>query len=156
MTLAVERLKELLTYDETAGLFHWRVDRGNGASAGDIAGCLDKSGYYKIRVDGVLYYAHRLAFLYENGYLPPEVDHQNTEKSDTKKANLRAANRSLNNANRSVRSDSKSGIKGVYWNGRSWVARIKQHYLGSFPTSEQASAAFGAAAIAEYGEFARF
>ena len=34
--LTAERLRELLDYDATSGMFRWRINRGNGAKAGDI------------------------------------------------------------------------------------------------------------------------
>src|ERR1700761_9727377 len=103
-----DRLKELLTYDPATGIFRWLVARG-GNRVGDRAGCFDESlGYRKIRVDGKLYYAHQLAWLYVHGVFVKEIDHRNMKGDDCWIDNLRPATRGQNTANRPPRN--KLGI----------------------------------------------
>jgi hypothetical protein len=79
---------------------------------------------------------------WENRGMPSEIDHRNRDPSDNSRLNLRSCDRSHNIANRGVRADSKSGIKGVYWRklGRSWYAGIRVNgkaiHLGHFDTKE--------------------
>lgn len=106
------------------------------------------------------YAAHRLAYLYMTGAFPPEqVDHKNLIKSDNRWDNLRLATGSQNAANRPVRSQSKSGVKGV-WNVRDKFVSViningKQKYLGTFTSEDEAHSAYMDAANAHYGEYAR-
>ena len=141
------RLKELLHYDEKTGAFTWKVKKGGRAVAGQHAGTKDVRGYLVIRLDGVLYKAHRLAWLYSHGEWPEEnIDHINRDRSDNRLKNLRLANQSLNmhNANRRA---GKSGVVGVThdkWRDK-WVARIKINYrsvfLGRFNSLAEATQA---------------
>lgn len=142
MVLTCDRIKELLDYDPDTGGFRWLRTKGR-MRAGQAAGATDTYGYRVIRADGVLYKAHRLAWLYVHGCWPEGLlDHINREPGDNRIANLREATQSENmhNANR----HSKSGVPGVRWRAdRSrWVAQIRvgyrQHVLGSFPTKQEA------------------
>jgi len=132
--LTQARLKELLAYDKNTGVFTWLHRRGGKATVGRPAGARDFYGYVVIRLDGVLYKAHRLAWLYEHGDWPEQnLDHINQDKNDNRLKNLRLANQSLNmhNARRKV---TKSGIVGVTWDAarKKWCARIKIDYAGIF------------------------
>lgn len=119
-----QRLKELFEYNPDTGLFIRKIRVGN-QIAGNIAGSLKKDGYVYIKIDSKPYKAHRLAFLYMEGYMPEEVDHINRECSDNRWCNLRASNRQENNRNR--KSWSKSGYLGVYWNKNTqkWQVKVK-------------------------------
>ena len=75
MAVTQERLKELLTYNPCTGLFHWRVAR-QGSPTWKPAGCVDKlNGYRRLTVDGTVYQASRLAWLYVYGEHPQVIDH---------------------------------------------------------------------------------
>lgn len=157
--ITVQRLRELLTYDPETGVFTWRVQRSQ-CRAGQPAGTLTY-GYLHIRVEGRIYSAHRLAWLYVTGDWPRAfVDHINRDRSDNRWTNLREANKSQNNANSDVRESSRTRIKGVQTTKRGrYRSKIKvngrQHYLGTFDSEHEASQAYAEAARAAFGQFAR-
>lgn len=125
-----ERLKQLLDYDPDTGEFTWKLDRSGTVLAGSVAGTVKSSGYIDIRVDGKLYKAHRLAWLYFYGYLPEYfIDHINNNRRDNKIINLRSASKLQNSHNRLTNNSSKSKIKGLScWrsgNNFYWSARVR-------------------------------
>jgi hypothetical protein len=118
-------LKSLLTYDPETGVFTWRVSRGT-RCAGSLAGA-NSQGYIRIKLSGVQYMAHRLAWLYVNGNLPTlEIDHINRLRNDNRIENLRLATHSQNTRNANIRTDNKTGVRGVSWHkqSRSWYAYV--------------------------------
>ena len=160
--LTAARLRELLTYDPVTGIFRWRETRCGRARAGAAAGSANGDGYWHIRIDGRLYKAHRLAWLYVHGEWPAgRLDHEDNEPAHNWIANLRPATMPQNRGNSKVRSDNLTGLKGVHKarGCESWVARItqegRQKYLGSFRSPEEAHAAYAAAAVEVFGEYAR-
>lgn len=155
MEITQALLKELLHYDSETGIFTWKNcpkhDR-NGMRAGSRR----HNGYISIMVEQHAVMAHRLAFLYMTGSMPPNhVDHINLDKADNRWENLRLATKSENGAN--SRQRCKSGLKGAYYNAKCncWYSKIGKKYLGAFKTPEEANAAFLLAARENYGEFAR-
>lgn len=161
-TLTAERARELLDYFPETGEFRWKVGRG-GRASGSIAGHVDLDGYRRIRIEGALYLAHRLAWLIAHGSWPTlEIDHRNVVPGDDRIDNLREATRAQNHQNIGLRSDNTSGFKGVSFDriNRKWVARIRvpagrYKNLGRFPTPDEAHEAYIDAARDLYGEFAR-
>lgn len=162
-SLTADRLKECLNYDPATGLFtsHQWLDKRGRSCGGRIAGC-EKDGYIVIRIDYVLYRAHRLAWLYMTGAWPAgEIDHINMVRSDNRWLNLRNATQSQNNFNRKVYSRNKIGVKGVCFDAarQKYLAQIRKdgkgYHLGRFDTIEEASAAYVRAATLLHGSFAR-
>lgn len=153
MPLSAERLRELLHYDPDTGVFTWRVDKKGGVRAGDVAGCVMKSGYVSIRVDGVLYLAHRLAWLYAKGVWPiNKIDHRSRVRSENRLANLREASDVVNGQNTTPRTEFPGTFLlagGSRKLRRPWAARIMadhvRHELGYFATQEEAHEAYLAA-----------
>ena len=89
-----------------------------------------------------------------------KADHINRLSTlDNRRDNLRAATNSQNLMNQGIRSDNKTGFKGVTRFGAKWQASImaqgKWKYLGLFSTPEEASDAYYRAAKELHGEFAR-
>lgn len=161
MILTYERLFELLNYDPDSGLFI-RKTGCRGHAAGAIAGCVDRRGYVFIGIDGKLFLAHRLAFLFMTKEWPLSlVDHVDRDKGNNRWVNLRSANKSQNNANSKVQNNNTSGFKGVSWCSTThrWQAFIsidnKSKRLGRFSSAAEASAAYKNAADKYFGEFAR-
>jgi hypothetical protein len=117
------------------------------------------TGYVMLSVNGVKQYAHRLAWIYVNGPIPPGfyVDHINMVRWDNRIENLRLAKHGDNLCNSKVRRDSKTGVKGVHFDKArgKFMAMLGQRSLGRFDTLEEAKSVRTAAAIAAHGEFAR-
>ena len=157
MTVTAERLRHLLRYEPSSGLFFWKHANSPRIKVGDLAGS-ETQGYINIQIDGKLYRAHRLAWLYNTGAWPAlNLDHVNGISTDNSMENLREANQSENTAN--ARGKAKSGFKGVTaYRGR-WVASIRKNgmreHLGVFDTPEEAHCAYVDAAQRLHGEFAR-
>lgn len=158
--LTAERLREVLHYDSETGAFTWNIALSNRAPVGTAAGSKSRhTGYTSISVDGALFRAHRLAWLYMTGEWPERfVDHINGDRSDNRWCNLRAADGTLNQQNlRAARGDTHSGMLGVYRTDKKsspWRASInidgKDKHLGNFATKEDAHRAYLDAKRAEH------
>ncbi|AXC41892.1 putative homing endonuclease [Salmonella phage falkor] len=107
-----ELLKELFEYNPDTGDFIRKVSKGR-AKAGTIAGSPDKDGYIFIGINRKRYAAHRLAFLYMEGYIPDLVHHLNNIRKDNRWCNLKDATSQENNRNKVAQSN--SGYLGVSW-----------------------------------------
>lgn len=160
--ITADRLRELLSYDPGTGVFIWRVDAGHHGriKAGTVAGCVAKAtGVRSIQLDGTLYQAQRLAWLYMTGEEPPRfVSFIDGDHGNLAWVNLRLA--SQMQANRSARPRKGRTLpKGVSISRGRPVAQIwyngRCHHLGSFSTIEAAADAYAKAAREHFGEFAR-
>jgi hypothetical protein len=115
-----------------------------------------------IRFGSKVYEASRVVWFLCTGEQPPDyLDHINRDRTDNRMANLRPATASQNLANAKAWKRRDPSIpKGVKKEreGR-FSARIrvdgKVYPLGSFPTAEEAHAAYISAARDHFGEFAR-
>lgn len=111
-----ERLKQLLNYDPETGIFErnrWVGRRGKVHGIRKLG--TQHEGYIRIRLDGVKYMAHRLAWLYVYGEFPEkQIDHINHDKSDNRICNLREATQIENSQNK-IRATrlNKLGVLGV-------------------------------------------
>ena len=156
-----EMIGAVIDYDRLTGLFTWKIS-GHKRKSGRTAGCIDKSGYRRIYVNGKQCLASHLAWIIVHGK-PPEtdIDHRDTIRSNDAFDNLRLATRRQNIANSGLRTTNTSGYKGVYWckQANKWKARIrdngKHRYLGQYADPAEAGAAYALAASQMYGEFAR-
>lgn len=154
-------LRRLLHYDADTGVFTWKLDVNSRARAGQVAGNLEKSGYVRIRINKVVYSAHRLAWFYHYGTWPKDrIDHKDGNESNNSILNLRVASNSQNMRNASAPSSNKSGVRGVYWNKslEKWHAQIQIHgkkfHIGYFDSISAAKEARALAAIKKHGDFA--
>ena len=119
MELTLKRLKETLLYDEDSGVFKWKATICSRAISGETAGTDNGVGYIKIAIDNTVYYAHRLAWFWVNGYFPEHgIDHINRNKKDNSIKNLREISQQCNARNCDLYKNNTSGIKGVFWEER--------------------------------------
>lgn len=159
--ITAERLREVVTYDPTTGVFRWREKISKKVRVGAVAGNTCGDGRPYIRIEGRNYVAARLAWLYVRGTWPAaDIDHVDGNHADNRLCNLREATRAQNMANKRRHKNCSSGVKGVEFHkltGR-WVARIRcnnvRRYIGIYDTKEEAASAYWLAAKETFGEFA--
>lgn len=144
--ISQKRLKELLNYDPVTGQFTWKLRVSGRTVIGALAGSVRSDGYRSIRLGGLPYRAHRLAFLYMEGYIPKQVDHINHIHDDNRWCNLEKSDYALNGKNHPRTIRNTTGVVGVSQrpDGR-YVARIyvnkKHKFLGIFDSFSDAVAA---------------
>ena len=131
------KLRELLAYNKDSGVFEW-LRSGSGRTS-KIAGRRDSNGYITIGIEGKVYGAHRLAWLYINGVMPDMIDHKDRVRDNNKILNLRLSNHSENAMNCKPRINNQLGEVGVRKtkSGR-YTATIKREHLGTFKTRDEA------------------
>lgn len=156
--LTQKMLKDRLSYNWETGEFHWKSRHCNAIHTGDLAG-MTQLGYRVIRLYGVRYPAHRLAWLYMTGRWPLVlIDHKDRDRLNNRWVNLREATHQQNQQNRGASKRNKFGIKGVYKYRTGYRAHIraegKMKSLGTFKTPEEAGRAYQKAAQLYHGEFA--
>lgn len=164
MPFARDDVLTLLDYDQSSGVFRWRVDRlsfAGKAKAGVVAGQMNDHGYIIVGVMRRMVRAHRLAWFVMTGEWPPkgfEIDHINGVRDDNRWRNLRLVSRSQNNMNAKVRRNSTTGVAGVYQrkDTGAWHARIningKPILLGQFANKDAAIEARQSAEIKHFGQ----
>ena len=153
--ITVETLRGLLDYDPDTGIFCWRVNRGNRIKVGAAAGTVSSNSYAVIKINGMPFKAHRLAWLHFHGVWPEhQIDHIDENKSNNRISNLRDVPQSMNQHNAiKPRKDGTSGYRGVSWDKRvrRWRAQIfangRKQCIGLFDTAEAAHAAYLAAKL---------
>ena len=149
MTLTQQRLKEVVTFDDTTGIFIRKL-KAKRAVIGRTLGYKKSNGYIALSIDGQKYFAHRLAWLYVYGEFPKnDIDHIDGNRTNNKIENLRDVPRTENLQNIKIaKSHNKStGILGAYLHtSGKFMSRIKVNkkdiYLGLFESAEQANQAY--------------
>lgn len=126
--ISITRLKEIVSFDSVSGIFTWAMPRP-GCRAGDIAGNVNPGGYRRLGIDGKIYLAHRLAWLYAYGVMPTgHIDHLDGNPSNNAISNLRDVSCQLNvqNIKAATKSNKYSKLLGVSYHQRDdlWRARI--------------------------------
>lgn len=164
-SITAKRVREMIIYDPNTGRFTWKISRhGPRSKIGDEAGSVHRStsGYRTLCLDGVVYHANRIAWLYMTGEWPSGVvDHKDLDRANNRWSNLRDADWSQSRINTPVGKNNTSGLKGVSKrkDRDKWYASIsfqgKQFCLGYFETAQEAHAAYMTRAQELYGEFAR-
>ena len=145
--LTAERLRELFLYDRETGEFRRR------SLPYRLAGTRKRKGYIAIRIEGWVYFAHRLAWLYVYGEWPKDqIDHRDRNKANNAISNLREATRAQNQHN--------IPRKGYSYNKteKKYRARIRingqELDLGFFRTASEAQEAHRAAQLRYHGDYA--
>lgn len=159
--LSIERANEVIAYDAITGEMRWKKMLSRRAPAGRL--CARKCGSkYCINIDGIRHVAHRLAWFIHYGCWPKmQIDHIDLNPFNNAISNLREATFSQNNANRKVRSDSSSGVKGVAWHAhnKKWIVRVscnkKRVYQAYFDDLNDAALAYQREATRAFGQYAR-
>lgn len=122
----------------------------------------DKVANYKWSLSGnyvATYKGNKKKYLHQI-ILPnaEEKDHKDRNPLNNRRTNIRICNRTENNQNTSLRSDSTSGVTGVYPRRNGWTAKITVNkeviYLGDFTDFDDAVQARKEAEQEYFGEFA--
>lgn len=167
MTLTRAQIKELVHYDPDTGVFtHLHKDRKwfandlsyflhNKRWEGKPNGTIQTkgNGYRRVKVSlaGKQYLAHRIAWIYMTGDVPPkQIDHIDGDGLNNRWGNLRDGSID-NQRNKGIQRNNRSGVTGVSWSQvcqkwatRVWITeggrRVYRHF-GMFETLEAATAA---------------
>ena len=147
-------VRERLYYNVLTGQLTWkkhssRNSQWNSRWAGKQAGYLrvKENGYRRkhVRLDGKLYTASHVIWLYMLGYWPEyEIDHINHDGTDNRWINLREVTHAENMQNTSKSRSNTSGVVGVHWvkRDKKWSAFIscnkKRVHGGYFDDFEEA------------------
>ena len=155
-----EDVIEKFEYDKNTGNLIWK-NSWRRAVKGEIAG-YNARGYRATKIDGKIYWIHRLVWLLHNGSLPScgfVIDHINGKKSDNRIENLRAVTVKQNIENSGVSKNNKVGYKGVHVRNGKYFAQIKHNYkvyrLGAFDSATEAFAAYEEAASQMFTHYKR-
>lgn len=153
-----QELLELLLYEPEAGLFKWAyrpekyfrspayAKSWNDKHAGKVVAVFDNGrGYHIIAVSGQKLKAHRVAWVLTHGKYPcGSIDHIDGDRHNNKLSNLRDVSHAENMRNQRLSSKNKTGVAGVFWNGRNFEASIKyqqkKYHLGNFRDLDTATA----------------
>ena len=158
--LTQQRLFEVIHYEPLTGGMHWIKTVSNRAPAGSEIKGTTFRGYKRVRIDGKLYLAHRIAYFYVTGVWPEQIDHKDNDPSNITFDNLRPATGFDNQKNMKLSRRNKSGTKGVFWDKsrQCWAAKLMSNRVSvlnkRFDTREEAEIAVIAARKAHHGEFA--
>jgi len=142
---SLEDVKKQIWYDTQSGVFRSRTGYKH-HKPWRIVGNKETKGYLQIKIGKSLYMAHRLAWLYATGEDPisygMQVDHIDNNKTNNTFTNLRLVTNKQNCENRTLNSRNKTGHRGIYKRGDSFVAEVCHNYkrikVGSFATLEDA------------------
>lgn len=119
-----------LDYDPETGIFTW-LAAPRGRSVGSVAGGSKSNGYVRIKLDGKMHQAHRLAWntIHPCDLLGPddEIDHIDHDRTNNRADNLRKVSTQENMRNKSRDRRNTSGATGVgFMPGYGlWRARIR-------------------------------
>ena len=120
-----------MKYSPQTGLFYG--SRGRPMKPG-------KARYLRARVGKEFKYVHRLAFKFMGVDIPEglTVDHINRDTKDNRWCNLRIVTHRQNMSNRR----DSSVMVGIRKNGKKWIVRKDDRYLGTFICPVEAKAAY--------------
>lgn len=111
-------LSDVFVYDPSSpSCLRWKFSRGRNAKAGEAAGTMHKSGYYRVNSLGKFTFAHRIVWMMHFGDIPADmqIDHVDGNRTNNVVSNLRLASHGENKRNESIRADNSTGVKGLVW-----------------------------------------
>jgi len=149
---SLEYLNECFTYNKETGTLVWNVrpvehfkensgwtqeqvcKSWNGRFSGKETGRHNSNGYMAVRVDDVLYRAHRIAYYLGTGVRPEYIDHISGVRDDNRLCNLRSVTHSANMRNTKKREDNSSGVTGVSYDKKTgkWRAKLATKSIGYY------------------------
>ena len=138
--LTTEEVRTILDYRD--GELWWK-ERRRGRQMTRPAGCFTSDGYRTIRLNGKLYPAHRLIWLWHGKELVNDlvIDHIDNNPSNNHIENLQQISQG-DNARRSEYVKNPKGSVGFTKREQKWRARLMRNYkdihLGYFATREEA------------------
>ena len=166
----IEYLRSRLEYQKDTGVFLWKEKQvgtihdksWNTRYANKVAGTVGLDNYIRVKLDGVQYQGHILAWAIYYGVWPDQlIDHRDGNEANNAIDNLRLASGFQNQANRKVCTRNTSGYKGVSYRSTNdtWYVRIqckgKTYSKSGFKNPEDANAYAKTLRIELAGEFAR-
>ena len=156
-----DRLNREFSFDAETGIVTRKLAVAN-QPVGKIVGSSNRDRYLCAQIDYCKFRLHRAIWAMVYGSWPTsEIDHINGDRRDNRLVNLRHVSRQQNAKNQGIRTDNKTGHKGVSWsNGKKkWVAFIslggKSKNLGAYNDILEAVEAYRRASQMFHGEFAR-
>lgn len=147
-------MKEIITSNGTKAL----VDDVDFAWLNTFNWQINEKGYAKTDIDGRTIKMHKL--IAQQIPLLGQIDHENRNKLDNRRSNLRIATNTLNRANTDISKNNTTGYKGVSFDKErnKFVAYIsyknKRIQLGRFKCPIEAAKAYNRAALIYFGAFA--
>lgn len=152
-------LKALFDYRD--GHLYWKVRPSYKFNIGDRAGSVEKQGYLTIKINGVIWKAHRLAYQWYHGDLEQSdiIDHWDGNKLNNKISNLRPCDNRSNTLRSKTKKNNTSGVPGVYWHKPNckWSGEYrdkttgKSKYIGYYTNKYHAYHVAREAMVREYG-----
>lgn len=100
-----ENIKDKIKFDDTSkSKLRWIKSNLD-------AGCLSSTGYYVVRINNILYQAHRIVWFLNNGKIPSDyfIDHIDRNRANNSLNNLRLITPTLNQHNKKT-----ADKKGIY------------------------------------------
>lgn len=154
--LTHERVREALDFNPETGEFTWLIRSGR-VQIGEVAG---SSGgrHWQVKLDQKNYRANVLAWFWMTGSWPAnDVDHIDGDPFNNRWANLRDVPHATNLRNIvAPQRNNTTGHRGVIRVPGGYGAQIqvngRHRSLGTYPTPEEASAAYWAAKAELHGE----
>lgn len=117
-------------------------------STGKPVGAPNEKGYLRFEHKTKIYRVHTVGFALANRAWPKsQLDHVNRDPADNRLCNLREASDEKNKMNRLAQTNSKSGVRGVYYDKskKRWRAETnfdgQKQLHGTFKTKEAAAIA---------------
>lgn len=133
-----DRLRYLLSYDPDTGHLRWRNPPHHTCAKGIICPGRGQNGYKVVTVDRVTYFQHRIIWVMQTGFPPPDdvvIDHIDEDPSNNRWGNLRLLDNSTNVSRSSKHV--RAPIVVPHENG-TWQVWRGKDYIGRFASEADA------------------